>query len=172
MIGDVIFFSKNPKTETPSSNHWSIIVMHGINWVFVWFNHVNQQMLTSCPLLVESLLTVLLASFLPNLLMELALRMSFSVVLLMGMVPSGHDSLLSPHSWNVSVSLSADTFRCGLSSGGSWQRNFKMSIKSVWSKSDSSSFMTWKEALPSVCRSQWEQLQPFLENERKKWNSL
>lgn len=45
---------------------------------------------TSCPLLLVSLLTRL--NFLPNLLTELALNMSLSLVLLIGIVPLGHDS--------------------------------------------------------------------------------
>lgn len=51
---------------------------------------INIMIRTSWPLLLESLLTRL--SFRPNLRTELALNMSCSVVLLIGIVPSGQDS--------------------------------------------------------------------------------
>jgi len=51
---------------------------------------------TSWPLPDESLRTAL--GFLPNLRIELALRISSSVVLLIGTVPSGHVSPESLHS--------------------------------------------------------------------------
>jgi hypothetical protein len=65
------------------------------NWIF--------KALTSWPLLVESLRTGF--GFLPNLLIELALRISSSVVLLIGIVPSGHASPESVHSWNLSLTF-------------------------------------------------------------------
>lgn len=53
---------------------------------------------------VESLRTPL--GFLPNLLIELALRKSCSVVLLIGIVPSGHISPESVQSWKLWVTFS------------------------------------------------------------------
>jgi len=72
---------------------------------------------TSWPLPDESLRTVL--GFLPNLRIELALRISSSVVLLIGTVPSGHVSPESLHTWKLSFSLSTLVwfFPLGLSGG-------------------------------------------------------
>ena len=71
---------------------------------------------TSWPLPDESLRTAL--GFLPNLRIELALRISSSVVLLIGTVPSGHVSPESLHSWKLSLSLSMVWFfPLGLSGG-------------------------------------------------------
>ena len=58
------------------------------------------MVLTSWPLPVESLRTYLLT--------ELALKMSFSVVLLIGTVPSGQDSPESAHSWKLSETASVE----------------------------------------------------------------
>lgn len=77
--------------------------------------------LTSWPLLLESLLTCLLG-FLPNLLTELALNISCSVVLLIGTVPSGHDSPEILHNWTLSSNIPDGIWPSGLS-GGSY--NFK-----------------------------------------------
>lgn len=52
-------------------------------------------------MLAESLRTGLL-NFLPNLRIELALRMSCSVVLRIGTVPSGHNSPDILHNWKFS----------------------------------------------------------------------
>lgn len=71
--------------------------------------------LTSWSLLVESLFTFL--NFLPNLLMELALRISFSVVRRIGTVPSGHDSPESVHIWEVSATVLMESCPFGLSGG-------------------------------------------------------
>lgn len=74
---------------------------------------------TSWPLPEESLLTAL-HGFLPNLRIELALRTSFSVVLRIGMVPSGQESPFAAQSWKISVDSSAlaeDSLTMGLSGG-------------------------------------------------------
>jgi len=71
---------------------------------------------TSWPLLLVSLLTCLL-NFLPNLLMELALSMSCSVVLLIGIVPSGHASPDKSHNWKFSVTMPVGSRPFGLSGG-------------------------------------------------------
>lgn len=68
-----------------------------------------------------SLLTCLV-TFLPNLRTELALSMSCSVVLLIGTVPSGHDSPDILHSWKSSVSIPECLWSLGLS-GGSYKSN-------------------------------------------------
>lgn len=73
------------------------------------------MVLTSCPLLVESLLTRLI--FRPNLLTELALNMSCSVVLLIGIVPSGQDSPDKFHSCESSYDSSSLLYPFGISGG-------------------------------------------------------
>jgi hypothetical protein len=80
--------------------------------------------LTSWPLLLVSLLTCLL-SFLPNLRTELALSMSCSVVLLIGTVPSGHDSPDKPHDWKFSVTMLDGSWPLGLSGGSCKKLNTK-----------------------------------------------
>lgn len=77
----------------------------------IWF-----WILTSWPLPEESLLTRLMG-FLPNLRRELALKMSFSVVLLIGTVPSGQNSPEADHNWKFSAISSMDLFPLGLSGG-------------------------------------------------------
>lgn len=47
--------------------------------------------------------------------MEIALRTSFSVVLLIGTVPSGHDSPDSAHSWKLFATVSVVLRPFGLS---------------------------------------------------------
>lgn len=77
--------------------------------IFFW------QRLTSWPLPVESRLT--LRAFRPNLRTELALNMSSSLVLLIGIVPSGHDSPEILHSWKFSDSEFLGFWPFGLSGG-------------------------------------------------------
>jgi len=70
--------------------------------------------LTSWPPLSESLRT----GFLPNLLIELALNTSSSLVLLIATVPSGHDSPELLHNWYLSIiSSSLFPYPLGLSGG-------------------------------------------------------
>ena len=77
--------------------------------IWVWI-------LTSWPLPEESLLTCLMG-FLPNLRIEFALKMSFSVVLLIGIVPSGQNSPEADHNWWLSATSSMDLLLLGLSGG-------------------------------------------------------
>lgn len=58
--------------------------------------------------MVEESRLMRLLGFLPNLRTELALSISFSVVLLIGTVPSGHDSPDMLHNWNDSDSASPE----------------------------------------------------------------
>lgn len=64
-----------------------------------------------------------MGNFFPNLLSELALSKSCSVVLLIGIVPSGHDSPDKLHSWKLSLKLPIWLFPFGIS-GGSWEQKY------------------------------------------------
>lgn len=70
-------------------------------------------------------LAAVLLLFLPNLWYELALSMSFSVVLLIGIVPSGHVSPPFVHSWKLSGEK-PDMGRWPFGrSGGSWTQHIE-----------------------------------------------
>lgn len=60
-------------------------------YLFIFQRKNSDALITSWPLLFVSLLTRLIF-FLPNFRTEVALNTSCSVVLLIGIVPSGHDS--------------------------------------------------------------------------------
>lgn len=81
---------------------------------FLW---LLSSVYTSCPLPLVSLLTRFIIFFLPNLLTELALNMSCSVVLLIGIVPSGHDSPDKLHNWKFSLESPFWLCPLGLSGG-------------------------------------------------------
>lgn len=110
-------------SQTPL--HAATSFMSSFSWYFnihaPWTHLVLFLMflwvLTSWPLPVESRRTC--RGFLPNLPMELARRMSCSVVLLIGTVPSGHASPESDHSWKLCVvsSSSGWPYPFGLSGG-------------------------------------------------------
>jgi len=70
---------------------------------------------TTCLYSVASVSTWL--SFLPNVSIELALNMSSSFALLIGIVPSGHDSSYKLHNWNLPLKMSVWLLPFDLSRG-------------------------------------------------------
>lgn len=128
--------------------NWSIVltkmfarIIHNHNWWWLLGSHKskfriryeqnrgNWMAKTSWSLLEVASRLIALAAvlllFLPNLWYELALSMSFSVVLLIGIVPSGHVSPPFVHSWKLSGEK-PDMGRWPFGrSGGSWTQHIE-----------------------------------------------
>jgi len=74
----------------------------------MWFH-------TTCLYWVASIPTWF--NFLPNVLIDLDLNMSSCFALLIGIVPSGHDSSYKLHNWNLPLKMSVWLLPFGLSRG-------------------------------------------------------